>query len=175
MANFIKLENKNILDNLQNHEIGEVAYITDTKEFYTYKENEGWVKMNTDSDLFQFSLYQMNQMVLRELPKLSDEDLIKAKQTISDYVYSLEHNDDYFMLLCHELKYFTVFTKDEECNEEEKITNVLIECVNSIGDIKSIERTNDTEAIEIWITTPEDETYVMYFFDYGKGIVPCRI
>ncbi len=167
----IQIDNKSILHSLKNHENGEVAYVRDEKKFYVY--NEGWVEMQANNDVMSMSLYEMNQMILGQVGKLEGEALDKAKETILNYISDEMHKDDYYMLLCHEIKYFTVFIKDGE--SDEKIEDVLLECLNCIGEIKSIERTEDKEAIEIWVTTPENDTYVMYFFDYGRGIVPCRI
>ena len=172
--NFIEVLNYNSLQAVQNHELGEIAKVMDVDKYYIYTE-QGWQEFNIDSDGINVSLYDMNKQIISQLPTLNEEGIKEAKQIIKDYVYSKEHEDDYYMLLCHELKYFTVFTNDLECSPDEVIENVIIDCLNSVGEIKSIEPTEDKEAIEIWITEPEGNTYVMYFFDYGRGIVPCRI
>lgn len=172
--NFIEVLNYNSLQAVQNHELGEIAKVMDVDKYYIYTE-QGWQEFNIDSDGINVSLYDMNKQIISQLPTLNVEGIKEAKQIIKDYVYSKEHEDDYYMLLCHELKYFTVFTNDLECSPDEVIENVIIDCLNSVGEIKSIEPTEDKEAIEIWITEPEGNTYVMYFFDYGRGIVPCRI
>ena len=132
-------------------------------------------KQDTNLENTQMEIDDMKANETNQMPKLNEEGLKEAKQIIRDYVYSEVHQDDYYMLLCHELRYFTVFVNDMDCNKEDVIENVIIDCLNSIGEIKSIEPTEDKEAIEIWITEPEGDTYVMYFFDYGRGIVPCRI
>lgn len=173
--NFIQVLNYNSLQAIQNHELGEIAKVMDIEKYYIYTE-KGWQEFNIESDGIQVSLYQMNKQVISQLPTLNDEGIKEAKQIIKDYVYSDEHQDDYYMLLCHELKYFTVFIGDSDCGREDVIENVIIDCLKSVGEIKSIEITDDKEAVEIWVTIPEDnDTYVMYLFDYGRGVVPCRI
>jgi hypothetical protein len=171
MANFIQVANKNVLTNLRNHEIGELAYVTDEKKMYVY--NGEWEIMESDDSSLSIPLYEMNKMILSELPALNDEEIEKAKAVIREYVSN--NADDYYMLLCHELKYFTVFAQDEYCDVDETIENVIFDCLNYVGTVKSVELSKDGGAIEIWVTTPEDDTYVMYLFDYGRGIVPCRI
>ncbi len=172
--NFIQVLNYNSLQAVQNHELGEIAKVMDVDKYYIYTE-KGWTEFNVEGEGINVSLYDMNKQIVSQLPALNEEGIKEAKQIIRDYVYSEQHEDDYYMLLCHELKYFTVFANDIECSREEVIENVIIDCLNSVGEIKSIEPTEDKEAIEIWITEPEGGTYVMYFFDYGRGIVPCRI
>lgn len=174
MSNFIQVDNLNILNNLRNHEEGEVAYIKDKKKFFTYREGE-WVEVKPNEDLFKISLYQMNQMILGELPELTKEEKEKATKLICNYIYDPNHTDEYYMLLCHDLKYFTVFAQDTNCDSKETIEKAIFDCLDCVGVVKSIELTKDATAIEIWVTTPEGDTYVMYFFDYGRGIVPCRI
>lgn len=173
MANFIQLESKTILDNLRNHEKGEIAYVKDENKYYVFKDE--WVEVEPSKEILGMSLYEMNKMVLGQLPKLDAKAIAEAKTAIYDYVHDKDHADDYYMLLCHELKYFTVFVNDENCDDGNSIEIALMDCLSYVGEIKSIERTEDKQAIEIWVTTPEDDTYVMYFFDYGRGIVPCRI
>ena len=172
--NCIQVLNYSSLQAVQNHEIGEIAKVMDTEKYYIYTE-KGWSEFNIENEGLNMSLYEMNKQIVSQMPKLNEEGLKEAKQIIRDYVYGEVHQDDYYMLLCHELRYFTVFINDMDCNKEDVIENVIIDCLNSVGEIKSIEPTEDKEAIEIWITEPEGDTYVMYFFDYGRGIVPCRI
>lgn len=172
--NFIQVLNYNSLQAVQNHEIGEIAKVMDEDKYYIYAEN-GWQEFVVENDGIHVSLYDMNKQIVSQLPVLNEEGLKEAKQIIRDYVYSENHQDDYYMLLCHELKYFTVFVNDMECGLDEVIDKTIIDCLSSVGEIKSIEPTEDEEAIEIWITIPEGDTYVMYFFDYGRGVVPCRI
>ena len=170
---YIIVKEKYELPFLSNVKQGEMALVESTGESFVYN-GTNWNPVKIENNL-QMQLYDMNKQIISQLPALNEEGIKEAKQIIKDYVYSKEHEDDYYMLLCHELKYFTVFASDLGCNPDEVIESVIIDCLNSVGEIKSIEPTEDKEAIEIWITEPEGGTYVMYFFDYGRGIVPCRI
>jgi hypothetical protein len=172
MSNFIQVDNLNILNNLRNHEEGEVAYLKDENKYYIYRDDE-WTEIEPSQELVGINLYEMNKMILGQLAPLTEKEIAEAKEVIRNYVHDKNHADDYYMLLCHDLKYFSVFVSDK--NENETIDNALLECLNCVGNVKSINLTDDKGAIEIWVTTPEEETCVMYFFDYGRGIVPCRI
>ena len=59
-------------------------------------------------------------------------------------------------------------------NTDERLENIMLdECITQpLGDIKSIEVTEDGGAIEIWYTA-HDDSYVMYFFPYDAGVVVC--
>ena len=48
-----------------------------------------------------------------------------------------------------------------------------MDCLSYVGEVKSVEESADGQAIEIWIVS-EGEAYVMYFFDYGRGVVLCQ-
>lgn len=170
----ITVMNMNSLHAIQHHEIGEVAYVQDIEKYYIYTEG-GWVLWNpsiapTDSDI-QMSLYEMNKQLIAQLPTLEGIKLDEARLTLSHYVNGLEHSDEYYMLLCYDLRYFTMFARDQKY--EENIVDAIMDCLSYVGEIKSVEESEDGQAIEIWIVS-EGEAYVMYFFDYGRGVVLCQ-
>lgn len=170
----VVVTNLNSLHALQNHEVGEVAYVEDIEKFYIYTPN-GWVQWQpdvapTESDI-QLSLYEVNKQIIAQLPTLSGVQLDEAKLTLSHYVNGLDHNDDYYMLLCYDLRYFTMFARDQKY--EENIVDAIMDCLSYVGEVKSVEESEDGQAIEIWIVS-EGEAYVMYFFDYGRGVVLCQ-
>lgn len=170
----VVVTNLNSLHALQNHEVGEVAYVEDIEKFYIYTPN-GWTQWQpdvapTESDI-QLSLYEVNKQIIAQLPTLSGVQLDEAKLTLSHYVNGLDHNDDYYMLLCYDLRYFTMFARDQKY--EENIVDAIMDCLSYVGEVKSVEESEDGQAIEIWIVS-EGEAYVMYFFDYGRGVVLCQ-
>jgi hypothetical protein len=98
--------------------------------------------------------------------------LAEKKILIRDFI--LKTQNKYYMLLCRDINYYTLFAIDAFRNTEEILENVMIdECITRyMGDIKSIELTEAGDAIEIWYTAPDD-TYVMYFFPYDAGVIVC--
>lgn len=170
----IQVSNLSSLHALQNHEIGEIAWVQDIEKFYIYTP-DGWTQWqpnveSTESDI-NLSLYEVNRQIIAQMPTLKDVQLEEARLTLSHYVNGLDHNDDYYMLLCYDLRYFTMFARDQKY--EENIVDAIMDCLSYIGEVKSVEESADGQAIEIWVTK-DDEAYVMYFFDYGRGVVLCQ-
>jgi hypothetical protein len=85
--------------------------------------------------------------------------------------YCDEMKAEYYMLLCRDINYYTVFRVDLKLADE-TIDDALIDCANYIGTIKSVGLTEDEQAIELWMTH-EDDTYVAYFFPYDEGVIVC--
>lgn len=117
----------------------------------------------------QMNLYDLNKQIINQLADASVEDLESAKQTIADY-YN-ECRGIYYMMLCNELKYYTLFhvTPGLPNVFEDEVIECLVEFADSI---KVIDKTEDQQAIEIWITKDE-EAYVMYLFNYDRGVINC--
>ena len=118
----------------------------------------------------QMDLYELNKQIISQLPILTQEEIENQKDLIVDY-----HNNNqgkYYMMLCNELKYYTIFAIKPEANDyfEDEVIDCLYDFVDNI---KSIEYDNENKkAIEIWFTKNE-ETYVMYLFDYTQGVIEC--
>lgn len=166
---FIRVSNLNSLNALQQHKEGEIAWVEDVEKFYVW--NDGWTVLDTKNTGVNLSLYEVNKQVIAQMPTLSGADLEAARLTLSHYVNGLDHSDDYYMLLCYDLRYFTMFARDQKY--EENIVDAIMDCLSYVGEVKSVEESADGQAIEIWVTKDE-EAYVMYFFDYGRGVVLCQ-
>lgn len=166
----IRIANLNSLYALQNHEEGEIAWVEDIEQFRMWHNGE-WVAFDPKAEGVNLSLYEVNKQVIAQMPTLSETDLEEARLTLSHYVNGLDHSDDYYMLLCYDLRYFTMFARDQKY--EENIVDAIMDCLSYVGEVKSIEESTDGQAIEIWVVS-EGEAYVMYFFDYGRGVVLCQ-
>ena len=155
---------------LKNHKEDEIILIKETEQYYVYKDNQWilYIPEENKETCPALTLYQLNKMIMTKFKTYSEEDILKSKKDIRKYVD--DTNNFSYMLLCNDLRYYTVFIKDKIY--EEAIEDVLIECLNNLGEIKSIDFTNEKDAIEIWFYR-EDELYVSYFFTYG-GIEKCH-
>lgn len=166
---------------LQNCEDGEIIFVEDLKQDYYLNEGE-WipyyvkeaVTTTAESDS-KMDLYNLNRMLMSQMPDLSHEDIINAKKTIRGFVnLNGEDTSGAYMLLCHELRYYTVFLKDK-AHYDEKMEDVVIECIENLGIIKSIDLTEDKLAIEIWFVHHEtEEPFVAYLFNYDEGVILCH-
>lgn len=125
--------------------------------------------MNSEITL---TAYDMNKQIIHQLPALSAEELEQKKELIYDFCKMTDN--EYYMLLCRDINYFTLCHRVQSLNELITIQDLIIECAQVHGEIKSIEQVDG--AIEIWVDLPnfEDSTYAMYFFPYDGGVEVCQ-
>lgn len=127
------------------------------------------------------NLYDMNKMLVAQAEKqLKGKALFnKFKNTVVPYFST--HNNEYFMMLCHDRRDYTVFV-DSSKSAAEKLANELKECLLNRGKIFAIDKTEDGIALEIWIqmtvekmqegiVKEETEMFCYYLFPYDEAIV----
>lgn len=92
------------------------------------------------------------------------------------FLKKLNYGVEYFMLLCNEMKDYTVFNwtnfalSVEEATD--KFTSGLEECIQCRGQLLSIELTKDNDAFEIWIKHNDDNNpHCYYLFPYDYGVI----
>ena len=120
----------------------------------------------------EMSIYEINQQIHSQLNKLNEEE-IKKKIDLLNIFYKNRKDNKYFAMLSWELHYFTVFVQSYfliDFNNEESFGDVVIDCLSYVGDIKSIELSENND-IEIWVTTPNDQTECIHLFPYDNGVV----
>lgn len=120
------------------------------------------------------TLYDVNKNIIQNSKELSQGVVNSKKEEIKNFLEKT--NNEYYMLLCHERRDYTLFdlgyetyhAYKEKCK---KVADVLVdECLKNRGEIRGIDITKDKQAIEIWISIEED-SYVYYFFPYNEGVV----
>ena len=117
------------------------------------------------------NLYDVNKNFMAGQPALSQDELTAGLKVIENYVFDTYKNSTYFMLLCKELSYYTVFVRDSKSSTN-ILTNEVLNCLQWIAkDILSIELNTTNNTPEIWIRTPEEEIVCMYFFNYDDGVI----
>lgn len=120
--------------------------------------------------LASVTLYELNQNIINTLPPLDGDGESKALDNFLKWFSQNEHIiENYYMLLCNQLKYYTVFhlnTKDIE-NFWKELLDICKEC----GTIKTMEI--DTNGIwAIWLDWQnEGECHCFYLFPYDRGVV----
>ena len=157
---FASVDDLKIIDNPT---IDDVAIVGN--QMYQYKD--GWQPIDTTDKKFDIGLteYQLNQMVVKQLPDYTN--LYKAKKIIRDFTHK---QGQVFMLLCHELRYYTVLYLEKEGYD--KIEDIVIECLQGMGTIKDISK--EDGAIGCWVLTPEDdEAHMFFLFNYDGGFERC--
>lgn len=117
------------------------------------------------------TLYDFNKEAMKKEKSL---DLIQfnhlTKEIVEDMVDKLYFGEQYWMLLCHERRDYTLFNiiavSDNTTIEEE-----LRPTLHNRGLILSIEKQKDG-AWEIWIRDPEtEENFAYYLFQYDSGVI----
>jgi hypothetical protein len=163
----IKVSSMGIMNALEIHEENEVCHVLNDDKYFKYV-NGAWEEIELPKGELNMNLYAMNKSLMAQLPDIKKKDLIAGKEKIK----MIASDGVYFMLLCNELKYYTVFCISS--NGTEKIEDVVIDCIKCFGaTIKSIDSV-EGNALEIWIQK-DDEAYAMYFFNYDEGVEICAI
>lgn len=153
---------------------GEIRYDKEKDIAYIYNaEQDDWHKLESKGAQLSVGLYDINKQVVTQLPDLTEEDLAVKKDMIKDYLRNT--NNEYYMLLCSEKSYYTLFHVSSGLYDLPFVENELIECLQNLFDdnkIKAIDLTTDKTGLEIWGV--DQEPMVAYFFPYDQGVVECR-
>ena len=120
------------------------------------------------SGSLNMTLYELNKSITKSLPDYFEEQLIAA----ADLIDTFDRRGQYAMLLGRDLNYYTVFARQDK-DADETFGTAVVECLKSIGTVKSIDLTMDETAVEIWVVTNDDEAHVLYLFNYDQGVVSC--
>lgn len=167
---------------LKNHKDGEIVHVSDLDQDYYYlAEEDKWIPYYEEEKIVVLSdeegvmeqagtsLYDINKMLIAGMPNYTPENIIDSKKLIRKFID--ENPANVYMLLCHDLRYYTIFFKNHKY--EEFMEDVVIECLEFFGDIKSIDYNEESHAVELWFTY-EDEPHVAYLFGYDEGVVLCQ-
>lgn len=151
----------------------EKVWIEDIEQYCQWN-GEAWIVVSTEEEndkepmKAEMTLYDMNKQLVLQAGPLSAEQ-IEVKRAA---IVNLDRisNNNFYMLYGQEINYFTIFMKDYEV--QESFGDLVLECLNNIGTIYSIELTEDKFAIEIWVEANPLGITCMYLFPYDSGIVP---
>lgn len=115
------------------------------------------------------NLYDLNKTMVNQLSPLTKEEIFnKEKEFINLHK---KFANKHYMLLCKEYSYYTIF-EEERIIMNKPFSDTVIEIIIELGDIYSIESTENGDAIEIWIKPEEEEMpLVFYLFPYDMGVV----
>lgn len=149
---------------------GEICeVVTENNKHYKYKiYHEGeWKDIEMKDSGIEMGLYDMNKQIIAQLPTIEKENIQEKIDMINEF--AVNNKNFYYMLYGKEISYFTLF-KRAPYYEEDRIGEVMIECLDSIGDIKAIDYTEAQDAIEVWVVN-EDGPTCLYLFPYDSGVV----
>ena len=116
--------------------------------------------------------YELNKMIIAQLPSLiSDAQLKEGKELIKAYTHAHKNDTGYYMLLCNDIHYYTVFQVN--MRYEESIEDIVLECLQNIGVIQQINKADTEDAIECWIKN-EKGVFMFMLFNYDWGVISCQ-
>lgn len=150
---------------------GQMSYSPETKQIYRFSEKGEWEIVKTEGAGLNLNMYDLNKQIISQLPDLNDEQIDETTNTIQNY---LEETDNkFYMLLCRDINYYTLFNINTPFSEP-KACNEVIACVAELGAVKSIEK-NEDNAIEIWVQPKDQDPMVMFLFPYDGGVIECAL
>lgn len=145
------------------------------QETFKKEQQEAFEKFKQEHEgdvAASMSLYECNRMLMSKRASLTPEEIAEKAQYLEDW---FEKNPDrYFMLLCNELHYFTIF---HQCTTTfgtfTKLAKEVLNLIEEyIGNIKAIEvDTNGVIAIWGWQHEEDELPHCFYLFPYGQGVV----
>lgn len=125
-------------------------------------------KMRGKGDI-NMSLYEINKNLMSQLPDYTHEQVTELEGKIDKLVNEKYINNNYFMLLCNDIHYYTVFHLNPEEAEfrtvGEGVTGLLYEAGYTISGDEECD-----DHYEIWVK--KDKTaYAFMLFPYDEGVV----
>lgn len=166
-----KIKNVFKLNQLEECNENDIAYVESEKKYYIY-QNGVWgisnIKPPSNGNA-EVSLYEVNKGFYTSQSPLTEEQLKEKEDIILSY--HKEQKNDHYMLLCKELSYFTIFELDVR-PEFSTLAKGVIDIMPEYGwKIYDIYKNENTDAIEIWIQDEHEEIHCMLFFAYDRGVV----
>lgn len=115
------------------------------------------------------NLYELNKAAYASFKPLDIFTLNARKEEFEKFLAK----GKYYMLLCNELKYYTVFVKQKE-NNFHQIATEFISIVMELGEVLDIEYSKTMTAYEVWIRDKVTKEINMYaLFNYDGGVIEC--
>ena len=137
-------------------------------EYQEYLKNKNQKKDESKS-VAQVSLYQLNQDIMSNQPALSGDGVRKGQLEFFDWISKQPDNPKFYMLLCHELNYYTVFHINDTATKE-NFWNEFYDIAKELGTLKAMEI--DSGCFSIWVDWPQDNiSHLFYLFPYDRGVV----
>jgi hypothetical protein len=109
------------------------------------------------------SLYDINQSIISQLPAFTDKQILELGSNIFNFGQMFS-DSEYFMFLCNELHYYTLFHKDADNCEFANLGQAVIAIIREMNkDVVAAD--NFKDRYEIWLKD-EDNTNVFILFPY---------
>lgn len=150
-------------------EEGEVCQVQKSNKTYIF-QNKDWVEMKVKADSnIGLTMYELNEQLVTQLPNHTEDNIKDDEEKINDFFRNTLSK--YYMMLCKEQSYYTVFIRQEDWNNFDSLGKSVIDCLEGIDcNIKSVENLDNKE-VEIWIEDTDNVIWCLHLFNYSSGIV----
>ena len=127
-------------------------------------------KINGQGNI-NMSLYEINKSIIAQLPAYDEAQIKKLQDKINEWKLTY-FEQRFYMLLCRELNYYTLFYFDaNKFNDFETLGEAVVQVLLESGFTIHEEEFSETSGqVEIWAKNDVD-TYVFMLFAYDKGVV----
>lgn len=121
------------------------------------------------------NLYDMNKQLMAQEPEITEAELQNVKEHLRGWITS-NFKQKYLMLLCHELRDYTLFNLDKTSSwaiaKPQTVYSAvedIIECMTNRGTLLVADEQEDG-AWELWIRNAEG-CFAYYLFPYGAAVL----
>ena len=112
--------------------------------------------------------YELNKTVIAKLPSNLSRSDIKTKL---HELYLRDIDVKFYMLLCNDIHYYTVFFREPGPEVTDYFEDVVIECLKDNGEVKYIDWNETETALECWVINENNECNMFMLFPYDKGVI----
>ena len=128
-----------------------------------------------ESEISLGNLYEMNKQLMMQEPAITEAETQLAKEHLRHW-FTEHFKQKYFMLLCHELRDYTLFNLDKTSSwaiaKPQTIMTVaddVIQCMTNRGELLVADQ-QENGAWELWIRNDEG-CFAYYLFPYGTAVI----
>ena len=116
------------------------------------------------------TLYDFNKAGYGSLPDMDEIALNQASVHVKEFLEQKTPFSKYWLLLSNENKYYTIFHRNSNTFSFNDLTSEVMNIVQDLGGIKSIELDDGGSALEFWIKY-NGECSLFLLFPYDRGVI----
>lgn len=146
----------------------DMIYCRETSKIYHFNEEGKIENIALSGEPLKLNNYEMNKQIVAQLTPMDDIKIQQKTQMLNTFFNDTRNT--FYMLLCKEYNYYTLFVKEKN-GTNKNFGKIVVEILQEFnGEIYAIDKVDS--AVEIWIK-PQNETepYVFYLFGYDRGVV----
>jgi hypothetical protein len=153
---------------------GTIYEVEETGKCYI-RNNHNWDEMQKakikEATGPSMKLYEINQNSVMNLPSLSKDQILEKAIQIDNWAANYE--DEHYMLLSHNFKYYTIFAKSHLYHNGDSLGDVVTECISNFPIIYSFDYDKENNGGEIWACLEKNNKVpeVFYLFPYEAGVI----